>query len=203
MDSIEDTENSPRHSEVPPLDPTSNAMLDVKFFSSPLDTLLESIDDHDVEYLSIHDLIEAYNAISTRFHSHVDIIATRRLPPALSFLGEHTSSLTRALSRDIRRCFVDPSHDLRTTPPGGSFLSDASMTDHEIQYARDLSTVCHHSLRVLSDILSFKLLYSLFQSVFPSFCSILLTDCNSSRSRGPLEYRGEGGFGTNVTDSQQ
>ena len=175
MDSTEDRGNSPRHSEVPLLEPTSNAMLDVKFFSSPLDTLLESIHDRDAEYLSIHDLIEAYSAISTRIRSQVDIImAARQPPPALAFLGEHTSSLTRALRRDILRCFVDPSHDLRTTPPPGeSFSSDASMTDHEIQYARDLSAVCHYSLRLLSDIFSFKLLYSLFQSVFPPFRFIL------------------------------
>ncbi|KAG6842793.1 hypothetical protein H0H93_003382, partial [Arthromyces matolae] len=86
-----------------------------------------------------------------------------RPPPPLTLLKEHNTLLARALKRDIRRAFIDPSHNLKKSISlYDSYASDISMPDEDVQHAVDISILCHYSLRVLSDIFAFPVLYTLF-----------------------------------------
>ncbi|KAF5374095.1 hypothetical protein D9615_008892 [Tricholomella constricta] len=142
----------------------NDPMMCPSYLSSPLETILESLDDHDHEYISFHDIIEAYTVLSTRIRAYYRVISRGDQPlPALGPLKEHAASLARALRRDIRCALVDASSHSRRTPPlYESYQTDLPMSDHDIQIARNLSAVCHHGLRVLSDVFAFKALYSLF-----------------------------------------
>ncbi|KAG5351604.1 hypothetical protein C0989_005611 [Termitomyces sp. Mn162] len=133
------------------------------YFLSPLETILESLDDYDWEYISCHDITEAYNVLSMRIRAIAPSIVHIEQPsPALISLKEHAIPLAQALKRDIRRALSNPSHNLKLSTACESWLSDISMTDHDIQHTIDLSTLCHFSLRVLSDIFAFRVLYLLF-----------------------------------------
>ena len=176
------TQTMPETPQVPNCDPTCLAdeplpeppaladildpMRSLVYLSSPLDTILESMHDPNLRYVSLHDLIEAYSVLSERIRSQLRVIIHATHPlPALAPLEEHASVLARALTRDIRRALIDPSK-LRETPPSGeSSFTNAPMTDHEIQYALDLAVLCHHALRFVSDVFAFKPLYSLFSGM--------------------------------------
>lgn len=166
-------------------DDNSKPMMCQSYLSSPLETILESLNDHDSEYISLHDLIEAYNVLSERIRAEAyTLVNGGQYLLAFALLKEHASSLARALRRDIQRALIDPSRDLRRTPPPGeSFLTDVSMNDHEIQHARDLPMLCHHSLCVLSDVFAFEALHSLFDGALLSLVlSLRLMPLNSSGS---------------------
>ena len=168
---------------------SADPIMSLVYLSSPLDTILESMDDPHLRYVSIHDLIEAYSVLSSRIRSQLRvIIQASQPPPALIPLKEHASFLARALTRDVRRAFINPSDRLWRTPPSGeSSSTHVSMIDHEIQYARDLTILCHHALRFLSDVFVFKPLYSLFTGMYGTvlrgtFISICLSRTRYSTS---------------------
>jgi hypothetical protein len=145
------------------------------YLSTPLNTILESMHDPYSQYISFHDLIEAYSVLSARIRAQLRVIINANQPvPALEPLKEHAFLFARALGRDIRRALIDPSNGLRITHPSGeSSITSVSMTDHEIQYGGDLAILCHHALRFLSDIFAFKALYMLFtgmHSIESSHC---------------------------------
>ena len=147
----------PRATSLTPADP----LMPSTYLSSPLDTILESL--HDPAYVSPHDLVEAYNVISMRIRSQSQVIMhTKHRLPAFTLLGEHASLLAQALSRDVRRALSHPSSGFRTPAPFASSSTNPPMTNNDIQYARDLSILCHHALRLLSDVFSFEPLHSLF-----------------------------------------
>jgi hypothetical protein len=164
---------------------TANPMMSPMYLSSPLDTILESMRDPNLRYVSLHDLIEAYSVFSSRIRAQLRVIIQANHPlPALAPLKEHSSVLARALTRDIRHVLIDPSNGLRRTPPSGeSMFTHISMTDHEIQYARDLTILCHHALRFLSDVFVFKPLYSLFAGMCGNDLHSLFALTCSSRTR--------------------
>ena len=146
----------------------ADPMTSLVYLSSPLDTILESMDDPHLRYVSLHDLIEAYSVLSSRIRTQMNvIIKANRPPPALAPLKEHAPLLARALMRDVRRAFIDPSTSLQKTPPScESSSAHLPVIDHEIQYARDLTILCHHALRFLSDVFVFNPLYSLFTGMY-------------------------------------
>ncbi|KAG6887992.1 hypothetical protein C0992_009972 [Termitomyces sp. T32_za158] len=124
------------------------------YLSSPLETIIGSLDDYDWEYITCHDVTEAYNVLSARIRAIAPLIVYAEDPvPALIPLEKQATSLARALKRDIRRASVNPSHNPKPSALDESYLSEISMTDHDIQYTIDLSTLCHHSLpRELSEL---------------------------------------------------
>ncbi|KAG5650105.1 hypothetical protein H0H81_000746 [Sphagnurus paluster] len=148
----------------PGLVPDANPMESPYYLLSPLETISESLDDYDFEYISIHDIIEAYSLLSRRIRSQACLILRAgEMFPALAPFKDHAGSLARALKRDIRRALADPSRDLQRSPAlFSSYRTEVSMNDHDFQNIRNLSTLCHHSLRVVSDVFAFKSLYSLF-----------------------------------------
>lgn len=147
-------------------------VLPAVYLVSPLETLLESLEDPNADYISLHDVIEAYNTLSNRIRSQA--CAFLDVEPsilALAPLKEHLPQLAQILRRDIRRALVDPPSDLRRGQAmEDSPVSDGSMLDDEIQHARNLATLSHHALRFLSDIFRFPALYSLFPGVY--ICSL-------------------------------
>ncbi|RDB15276.1 hypothetical protein Hypma_004793 [Hypsizygus marmoreus] len=148
-----------------PIRTDSRPLMIPTYLSSPMETILESLDDHSSQYISTHDLIDAYAVLSSRIRSQADTILQAEQPiPAFAPLIENASSLARALKRDIQRAIIDPARIFRGSPPAGeSYFEETPATDHEIQYGRDSSILCHHTLRVLSDIFAFEPLYSMFQ----------------------------------------
>jgi hypothetical protein len=143
---------------------TVDPMMLQMYILSPLSTILESIHDPHCRFVSLHDLIEAYSVLSARIRAQLGvIIQAGHLLPALAIPKEQASLLARAVARDIQRALIDPSNNVRRTPPSaGSSLPDAPLTDYEIQFSRDLAVLCHHALRFLSDVFTFQPLYSLF-----------------------------------------
>ncbi|KAG6889883.1 hypothetical protein C0995_013858 [Termitomyces sp. Mi166 len=112
------------------------------YLLSPLETILESLDDYDWEYVSCHDITEAYNVLSTRIRAIApSIVHVERPLPALFPLKEHSTSLARALKRDIRRALVDPSHSRKLSALYESYSSEVFISDHDIQHTIDLSTL--------------------------------------------------------------
>lgn len=135
----------------------TNHLRSTDFLSSPLETILESIYDPGLDNISLHDLIEAYNTISTRIRSQARLLLQDQSLPAIEFLREHSSSLTYALKRDLRRALVEhPTHSQE------SVSTDMPISSHDVQCARDMAALCLHALRFLSDVFVFKALYSVF-----------------------------------------
>jgi hypothetical protein len=154
----------------------ADPMMSSVYLSSPLDTILESMHDPHLCHISLHDLIEAYSVLSARIRARLRLIVQANHPlPALEPLKENAFLLARALARDIRRALIDPSNGLQITHLGESFFTNVSITDHEIQYARDLAILCHHALRFLSDVFAFKALYSLFTGMYGTVFLIRFT----------------------------
>jgi hypothetical protein len=84
------------------------------------------------------------------------------------------------LRRDIRRALTGPlssPHQRSPSSEGSSFSNDLEITEDDIKNARDSSLVCHQSLRLLSDLLRFPALYSIFSSV--SITSLCVVCTNS------------------------
>lgn len=155
------------HSKHLPL--KDDAMNAPNYFKSSVDTLLESIHDTESDHVSLHDITEAYNTFSTRTIAHITVISQADYPlPALNLPKVHSSQIIQSLRRDVRRALLDPSIDFthQYSPFDGSMRSESQeLNEDEIKYARDLSSLCHQSLRFLSDILRFPALYSIFPSV--------------------------------------
>jgi hypothetical protein len=138
------------------------------YFASPVQTLVDSVQDATSEHISLHDIADAYSTLSMRVQVHANAISrVDRALTALDLIKSQASVVVTALRRDIRRAFVDP-------VPGPhqsvvSFASDdwivprqAVLGDIELKLARDQSFVCHHSLQFLSDIFRFPALQESF-----------------------------------------
>jgi hypothetical protein len=149
-------------------DSKDGPMTSITYLKSPLETLLESMVDPESEHVSIHDLIEAYNILSIRIRSQIQVILEPdQTLPALDHLKKFSTELLQSLRRDIRRALVNPSSN-----PRGSSLSENSLlsinqvSESEIKYARDLSLLCHHALCFLSLVFSIQAMYSIFPSMY-------------------------------------
>jgi hypothetical protein len=138
----------------------TNPLEAADFLSSPLETILESIYDPGLDNISLHDLIEAYSTLSTRIRLQARFLLQDQPFAAIESLQEHSSSLTYALRRDLRRALLDPSSHSQQ-----SQFTDISISSHEIQYARAIAALCLHALRFLSDVFVFKALYSVFSGM--------------------------------------
>jgi hypothetical protein len=146
----------------------NDPMTSIAYLNSPLETLLESIDDPESEHISLHDLTEAYNILSNRIRSQMRVILEASQPlPAFNPLKQNSPQLTQSLRRDIRRALIDPSSTSRASSSlENSLLSNSQVSEDEIKYARDLSSLCHHTLRFLSLVFTVPAMYSIFPSVY-------------------------------------
>lgn len=133
---------------------------------SPLETIIESLDDQ-YDPISLHDITEAYNVFSVRIRSHIQsILQGNHTYPAFTAIKENSSKLIRALRRDIRRSLVKPTSEYhRVFSIDDPYVSDERLNEDEIQLARNSSSLCHHALRLASDVLSFPPLFSAMPSM--------------------------------------
>ncbi|TFY80916.1 hypothetical protein EWM64_g3095 [Hericium alpestre] len=122
--------------------PVSDLPEDHQHLLEPFETLLYSLDDLTHEKLSLHDLIEAYSIIYLRLRTCADILC----------------GAFSAWCREERRSRVVEQND--SFEP--SSADRREVTEEDIQFARDSTDVCHHSLRVVSQILRDETLLSIF-----------------------------------------
>jgi len=138
------------------------------YFSSPIRTLTLSIKDPGHECISIHDLVEAYNVLSTRIRS-----LNRQLDEASPFMSvfkERSSDIAYCLGRDIRRILPNPfkEQSYQHSFVGHSYFTDDSSDDEEIQLLTENDLLCQHAIRFASDLFTFRPIHSYFAGT--KFC---------------------------------
>ena len=147
------------------------------YFSSPLNTLLESLHDPDCNQVMLHDITEAYDCFSDRIRSVakplMQVETTNAAHAALNIIGECSSDLVQVLKRDLRRANSDPSSQSQQSFNMYSYGSGGTSLNG--YYALDFARLAQQALCLISDICIFRALYSLFSGTY--------------RPRFPTEYR--------------
>jgi len=139
------------------------------YFASPIQTLTESIKDPRQDWITTHDLVEAYNVLSTRIRSQIhDILRVDKPLPQLAIFKEQSSQIVECISRDLERLLPSP---FESQHGGRSYYSDRSLSDDDLYVAINHATLCHHALRFMTDIFTFQFLYSNFTSRSCKFLS--------------------------------
>ncbi|KAJ7625389.1 hypothetical protein DFH06DRAFT_1058831 [Mycena polygramma] len=162
--------NAPATSYMPPAtktpsEPVDDPLASPAFFMSPAETLLESTGPN-ADSISFHDLIEAYNTFSLRIKSQIRVIMEAEASPcSLVSLKEYSHQLSEALQRDLKRARDEPlSQSRRTSFAQDSFQTNPEMDEEEIRVARELALLSQQLLCFLSNIFSFRPLYSIFST---------------------------------------
>jgi hypothetical protein len=70
------------------------------YFASPIQTLTESIKDPEQDWITAHDLVEAYNVLSARIHFHAlhDILLVDNPLPSLAIFKAQSSQIAECIS---------------------------------------------------------------------------------------------------------
>jgi hypothetical protein len=144
------------------------------YFASPIQTLSESIMDPGQDWITPHDLVEAYNVLSARIRFRVhDILIVDNPLPSLAIFKAQSSQIAECISRDLERLLPSP---FESDHAGRFYYSDGSLSGgDELYNATNNATLCHHALRFMTDIFTFQSLYSNFTS---RLCKFLLNDVN-------------------------
>jgi hypothetical protein len=126
------------------------------FLNVPLKTLRISLDD-STERITLHDLAETYNVIYSRLKEVILMgLDSLKGAKALEFIQLSNSFITKAILRDMNRLFTHPfSMD-------DCHIIDDMMDDEHMQYALDLTSVAHEAIRLLSQIVAFPAIQTLF-----------------------------------------
>ena len=139
------------------------------YFVSPIQTLSESVKDPGQDWITSHDLVEAYNVLSARIRFHIhDILTVDNPPPSLAIFKVQSSQIAECISRDIERLLPSP---FESDHAGRSYHSDGSLSGDELYIATNNATLCYHALRFMTDIFTFQSLYSNFTSRLCKFLS--------------------------------
>ena len=154
------------------------------YFSSPLNTLLESLHDPDCNQVMFHDIVEAYDCFSDRIRSVATPLmqgqTTHTAHPALKIIGECSFDLAQVLKRDLRRAVASPSSQSQQSFHMYSYGSDG--TSLNAYHALDFARLAERALCLISDICIFRDLYSLFSGVysprFPPEYRLIYSWCN-------------------------
>ncbi|KAK1226266.1 hypothetical protein PQX77_010739 [Marasmius sp. AFHP31] len=137
---------------------------DTLIFLCPSATLCASVREHDPasENIRVHDLVDAYSTLAAGFRHHV---RTNRAFDANALglpIGRHQrSELICAIRRDTRALMHAPAFDMTTE----------NLYEQELEASRDITTLGHHALRLVSDIFAFSVLQALFTT--KHLCSLL------------------------------
>jgi hypothetical protein len=134
------------------------------YLKSSIDTLVESIES-PANHISIFDLLDAYHVFATRIRSQAHILnSSNQVPPAFALLKSQSAKVLQAFSRDIRWALVDP---INTTALSAEAPSNTvaryEVKEETLKHAKDLVSLCHHALRVVSYILRFRTLRMAFK----------------------------------------
>lgn len=139
-------------------------MMSESYFASPIQTLSESINDPGQDWITTHDLVEAYNVLSNRIRAHIqDILIVDKPLPPLAIFKAQSSLIAECICRDLERLLPSP---FESQLAGRSFYSDRSLSSDEVYIATNNATLCCHALRLMTDIFTFQSLYSNFTSMF-------------------------------------
>ena len=134
------------------------------YFSSPLNTLLESLHDPDCNQVTLHDIMEAYDCFSGRIRSvATPLMQVEITHAALKIIGECSSELTQVLKRDLRRAFAGSTSQSQQSFDMYSYGS--SHTEFNAHFALDLARLAQQALCLISDICIFRALYTLFSGM--------------------------------------
>ncbi|KJA24353.1 hypothetical protein HYPSUDRAFT_200581 [Hypholoma sublateritium FD-334 SS-4] len=163
----------------------SHSVASKTYLDSPIRTLCESVKDPGALFISIHDLMEAYNILSTRIRTilNQDTCITGLPIPSLAGIAEFSSEIMHCISRDIQRTLPSP-FDSQPQQDSSSYVYyDASPDLGDIQMTTDNISLCHYALRFASDIFAFSMLYSIFSddvliSLLRGALSLCTTTCS-------------------------
>lgn len=141
------------------------------YFASPIQTLSESIKDPGQDRITTHDLVEAYNVLSTKIRSQIhEILNVDKPLPPLAIFKEQSPQIVECISRDLERLLPSP---FESQHAGRSYYSDHSLSGDELHIATNNAMLCHYALRFMTDIFTFRSLYSNFTSMS---CKCLSSD---------------------------
>lgn len=141
------------------------SLVSKSYFASPIRTLSESITYSGQCCISTHDLVEAYNVLSTRIRSLMThVLSTDESLPCMLAFQENASEITQCVSRDLQRLLPSPfdSEPQQYSFSAQSFFLDISNDVDDIQTMTDNILLCQYALRFASDIFTFPMLYSNF-----------------------------------------
>ena len=148
---------------------SSDPSTDVRYLRSPVLTILESIEDIHQDYLSFHDLVDAYHNLCSRLKGISGVLCDETANvPALCYLQKQSIPFIQCLRMHIRGALVDPmlTASQRSSTLMGVFRpahwQSTPVTDENIKLARDTALLCQSALRMVSYILRFPALSAVF-----------------------------------------
>jgi hypothetical protein len=146
----------------------SNPLYLSQYLLGPIETIVCSRRGLASGHLSLHDLAEAYRALSMRIRDSSDHLSTvSDALPALESLRDKGADVAAALRRDILRALrisAWRSSDDSSAPTAETV--GCELRKHNANRATDISILCHYALRLLSEIFRLPALSSLFTCTF-------------------------------------
>lgn len=128
------------------------------YFASPIRILKESLKDPDTHNISTHDVVEAYNSLSTKLRDRIhDISSIDVTPSFMTIFKEESQLLSDCLMRDIGQVLPNPfaSQQYNDSLANLSFYSEETPNDDDIQTLTENNLLCQFALRFVSDIFTF------------------------------------------------
>ena len=132
------------------------------YLASPIRTLCESVNDPEQDFISDHDIAEAYNLLCGRIRSRKSDISIMKTPRSMC---KDLPLLVLCISRDIHRVLPNPfeSFSRRGEQPVNQFYDTDPINEENMPPAMD-HMLCQSALRFMSDLFMFPTLYSMFSS---------------------------------------
>ncbi|KAH9891761.1 hypothetical protein C8Q73DRAFT_87371 [Cubamyces lactineus] len=149
----------------------SNLLKIPSYFSSPVDTLIASLDRNSNDGLTVHDLLDAYSTFSLRIQAVAAPLSQGASPHeddllALRYIRDNASLLSRSIQRDLRRALFDPLPETSSVANLGTLANtsypDLTVSDERIYAAKHTSMLCQHALQLVSNLFRLPVLYRLF-----------------------------------------
>ncbi|KAG5644908.1 hypothetical protein DXG03_007460 [Asterophora parasitica] len=147
-----------------PADPLVN----LAYLEYPVSTIVQATESTELRVL-----IEAYSVLMARLRACVtdktDLDASW---PLFQPLRKHRDDFVNAVVRDLGRALVDPAVVINEEPPVRVLLPSPKstpkkkkrdgMTAEQVKFARDLCTICHAVVRLLSVVLTLPAVMNIF-----------------------------------------
>jgi hypothetical protein len=133
------------------------------YFASPIRTLCESVKDPEQDFISDHDIAEAYNLLCGRIRSRKSDISIMKVPESMYNFDKDLPLLVLCISRDIHRVLPNP---FESFPRRGEQSINQSydtdpINEENMPPAMD-HMLCQCALRLMSDLFMYPTLYSMF-----------------------------------------
>lgn len=142
------------------------------YLSSPIRTLCESVEDVEQDFISDHDVVEAYNVLCARIRSRKADLSKATAPVSLSDFQKDVPLLVLCISRDIQRVLPNP---FESTPHRSEQSYDINHPIDNMPPTMD-HMLCQCAIRLMSDLFMYPFLYSMFSRGYKSG-SVSYTGC--------------------------